>query len=138
VKNSTYYNEAISGYPYNPQKAKELLTQAGYPNGFSTKITLPNQTLLRDTAQIIAEQLAKVGIRAEIRAIEEAAYPKYIGGWEQGMLLHPMGMVNGAASQIAANFVQDSRLAWVSCPLSTPMMYTNSSWKPVPPRRKPP
>ena len=38
------YNDAIVDYPYNPVKARELLTEAGYPNGFNT-------TLVGDASQ---------------------------------------------------------------------------------------
>lgn len=58
---------------YNPniEKAKELLTQAGYPNGFSFTIKVPsNYQPHIDTAQVIVEQLKKAGINAEIKLVE--------------------------------------------------------------------
>lgn len=107
VEESEFFNPEIEAQPYNVEKAKELLAEAGYPNGFSTKLTTQSQTLLTDICQIIAEQLSVLDIEVEIRAILGAGYVNYIGGWEEGMLLHPMGMENGAASQISVTFVQD-------------------------------
>jgi peptide/nickel transport system substrate-binding protein len=101
-----YYSNGVSGHPYNVQKAKELLSKAGYPNGFETRITL-QAGWLEDGAQIIAEQLGKIGIKVNLNIVEVANYAGYIGSWEYGMLLHPMGATNGAASQMAANFVQN-------------------------------
>lgn len=103
---SEFYNDEIEGQPYDPEKAKAMLAEAGYPNGFETMLTVSNVTAYTDVCQIIVEQLSKVGVKVELRPIEGAAYANYIGGWEKGMLLHPMGMENGAASQMATTFVQ--------------------------------
>jgi len=53
------------------EKAKELLTQAGYPDGFTFTITVPsNYQQHVDTAQILAEEFKKIGVTAEINLIE--------------------------------------------------------------------
>jgi len=106
TEESEFYNPEIEVQPYNPKKAKDLLAEAGYPDGFSTILTTPSQTILTDMIQIIGEQLAAVGIDVKLRPIEGAGYVNYIGGWDEGMLLHPMGMENGGASQISVTFVQ--------------------------------
>ena len=57
-------------YTYNTEKAKELLTEAGYPNGFDMTITVPsNYQPHMDTAQVIVEQLKAVGINATIQPV---------------------------------------------------------------------
>lgn len=54
-------------YPYNPDKAKQLLAQAGYAKGFSMKIAYAAWEPVATTAvQAMAEQLAKVGITVEL------------------------------------------------------------------------
>lgn len=88
------------------EKAKALLAEAGYPNGFDTMITCGSATLAVNVCQIIVEQLSKIGINVELRSIEGAAFVNYIGGWEQGMFLHQMGAEAGAASQYASTFYQ--------------------------------
>ncbi|MBQ9030205.1 MAG: ABC transporter substrate-binding protein [Parasporobacterium sp.] len=67
-----YYNEATeTTYSHDVQKAKELLEEAGYPNGFEFTITVPNNYAPHEgTAQIIAESLAEVGITAKLNLVE--------------------------------------------------------------------
>lgn len=67
-----YYQEGLENYySTNTEKAKELLKEAGYPKGFSTTITVPSVYQFHvDTAQIIVEQLKKVGINAKIELVE--------------------------------------------------------------------
>ncbi len=65
------YNNAIKDDPYDPEAAKKLLAEAGYPNGFETDLwAMPVQRPYNPNAKRIAElmqaDLAKVGIKAEI------------------------------------------------------------------------
>ena len=70
-----YEEKAENLYSYDPQKAKELLAQAGYENGFELEITVPSSYSQHvDTAQIIAQQLEQVGIRVKIKTIEWASW----------------------------------------------------------------
>ena len=69
---SKYFDESLTNYyPHDVDKARALLADAGYPDGFSMTITVPsNYQPHMDTAQVIVEQLREVGVSAEIVPIE--------------------------------------------------------------------
>ena len=67
-----YYDASlVDNYKTNIDKAKELLKEAGYENGFTFTIKIPsNYDFHVKTGQVIVSQLAKVGIKAEIQLID--------------------------------------------------------------------
>jgi peptide/nickel transport system substrate-binding protein len=71
-----YFNDSLThAYDQDIEKAKQLLSEAGYPNGFSMTITVPsNYTVHVDTAQVIVSELSKVGIRATIEQVDFATW----------------------------------------------------------------
>jgi dipeptide transport system substrate-binding protein len=87
------YNNAVKDDPFDPAAAKKLLAAAGLPDGFSTDLwAMPVQRPYNPNAKRIAElmqaDLAKVGIKAEIKSFEWGEYRKRMQAGE-----HQMGML---------------------------------------------
>ena len=76
VANPPYALEDLKPYPYDPEKAKQLLAEAGYPNGFKTTLATPTGRYQKDKelAIAIAADLAKVGVEAEVIPYDWAIY----------------------------------------------------------------
>lgn len=75
------YNDAVEDYPYDPEKAKALLAEAGYPDGFETDIWAmpvqrPYNPNARRMAEVIQADWAKVGVKAKIVSFEWGEYLK--------------------------------------------------------------
>jgi ABC-type transport system substrate-binding protein len=66
----------VKGYGYDPAKAKQLLAEAGFPNGFDITLWTPKGRYLKDyeLAQAVQQQLAAVGVRAKLESFEWANY----------------------------------------------------------------
>jgi len=66
-----YYVDVSGLMPYDPARAKKLLAEAGYPNGFETVLKVaPQYYYTVRTGEIIANHLAKVGVKVRIEQIE--------------------------------------------------------------------
>tara|TARA_R110002012_G_scaffold9835_6_gene45695 strand:+ start:12324 stop:13916 length:1593 start_codon:yes stop_codon:yes gene_type:complete len=73
------YNDNVVDYPYDPVKARELLAEAGYPDGFSTNIWAmpvqrPYNPNARRMAEIMQEDWSQIGVEAEIVSYEWGEY----------------------------------------------------------------
>ncbi len=65
------YAVDMGGWPYDPKKARELLAEAGYPNGFETVLwSAYNHTTAQKVIQFLQQQLAQVGVKAKVQALE--------------------------------------------------------------------
>ena len=73
-KITTGHNENSNNYPQNIEKAKQLLAEAGYPNGFNIELFVSEDNQRIDMAVIIQDNLKKIGINAKIKTFQWAAY----------------------------------------------------------------
>ena len=76
--NDAWNTEALKkSLPYDPAKAKALLTEAGYPNGFDTTMNLtawPGRGYLPDVGEAVATYWEKIGIRVKRRPVDRAVF----------------------------------------------------------------
>ena len=69
-----WYVDLTNRYPHDIAKAKELLKEAGYPNGLEINIKPPPFAYARRSAEIVAAQLSEAGIRVKIEPVEWAQW----------------------------------------------------------------
>jgi peptide/nickel transport system substrate-binding protein len=69
----------LPSYPYDPNKAKQLLAKAGYPNGFSFVFKTSTDAEANSRAQVIQQMLKQVGINMQIQSNEMSTFFADIG-----------------------------------------------------------
>jgi len=90
-----YPKELNGRLPYDPNAAKKLLADAGYPNGFIVSMNCPNDRYVNDAqiCQAVSAMLAKIGVKVNLNAETKVTYfPKilsrdtsfYLLGWTPG------------------------------------------------------
>ena len=86
------YNESLPAIPYDPEQAKQLLAEAGYPDGFTIELgnDSSNSELRNTVTEIIQAQLAEVGINLDIKTYDQSTWletrkagtmPMYVSSW---------------------------------------------------------
>ncbi len=71
---STLYPQNVKGTQYDPEKAKALLAEAGYPNGLSMTMKIMDIEFVSKSAEVIQEQLRQVGIDLKVEKLERVAF----------------------------------------------------------------
>ncbi len=98
------YVESITGRKYDVAKAKSLLTEAGYPNGFKTKIYAQDNSD-RNVLLAVQSNLAKIGIDASLEILQAAGMVGIqSSGWNNGVLFIQLGFEGNIIPTMGFNF----------------------------------
>ena len=96
------YALQVEALPYDPQKAKQLLAEAGYPNGLDAGELVPIPPFFT-VAEAVVNYLNAVGIRVKMRPMERAAF---YAAWREkklrGLFITAVGNSGNAASRVEA------------------------------------
>jgi glutathione transport system substrate-binding protein len=83
VPQGVEYAVNMGEWPYDVAKAKELLKEAGYPNGFETELwSAYNHTTAQKVSQFLQQQLQQVGIRTKITLLEAGQRVEKVESWQ--------------------------------------------------------
>jgi len=108
------YTDEVETYPYDPGRAKELLAEAGYPDGFDTELWtfsfsrayLPNAV---PVAEKIQSDLAAVGIRARLSVFEGATYWDRVNKLEGHLLMAGWGASPAMDTYMRVSVLEESK-----------------------------
>jgi peptide/nickel transport system substrate-binding protein len=128
-------------YQYDPTEAKRLLTEAGYPKGFKTHLSVSNGfgRDIIDDAQLVQRYLKDVGIEAELKIQEHGAYmATTMQGKFEGLVRTPFGIAWQPDASLYRAYAVDSswNIAHVNDPTLTAMLREERRTKDVVARRK--
>jgi peptide/nickel transport system substrate-binding protein len=76
-----WYDPALKSYPHDPSRAKALLAEAGYANGFEFVLSTPQVTVFQQINQLLQEQLGAVGIKVQLQPVAASEwYARVVSG----------------------------------------------------------
>ena len=81
-------------YDYDPEKAKQLLAEAGYPDGLRLTLSADNSSKSRKLAEIIQVQLKAVGIEASIQTFDSSGYADFLREGKQELFIREYSWSN--------------------------------------------
>jgi len=93
-KGALGYDPSVQPYPYDPNKAKALLTEAGFPNGFETEFDSFTGSIADHSkpAEAIAGYLQKVGIKTKLNVFEFSAFgPRRVQNQTSPLFIYSIG-----------------------------------------------
>lgn len=107
------FDPALEPYAYDPDQARQLLSEAGYPDGFDTELfyapNLGGTSKLEELAEVIAEQLSAVGINVKLTLLEIAAFNQRIPTGDYPMYFYVWTSPAAAAQYLELLFSSKTR-----------------------------
>ncbi len=135
------YNPVVRSYPYNPAKAKQLLSEAGYPNGFSTKITYRANPDTDKVYTAVQAYLREVSIEVQLEPVQTGRLNQisYEGVKWEGMIPGPLTpnpdaaailatRLNGGGMFYSAMLVPDDYSAAIKKAVTAPTFAEKQKW----------
>ena len=111
-KITTGHNENSNPYEQNIEKAKELLAEAGYPNGFDIVLNVNEDNQRVDTAVVIQDNLKDIGINVQIKTYQWASYVAFVENpsQEKGMFLMAWNIANDDPDELLYPLYHSSQI----------------------------
>ena len=108
IPGTAFYNEDVIGYEYDVEKAKQLLAEAGYADGFETKIVTESAGIYPQLATMVQANLREIGIEAEVKLDERSLWFEEMYGIDEGMIIGRNSFDFDLCNNLKSNYSKDA------------------------------